>query len=321
MKKLESWVVFSYTLPTKGGSSPRVNLWRRLRRLGTIATAGGIHVLPGSEECIEAFQWLTQEIRQAQGEAVVMHVTQFEGMSDQQMIALFHAARKEDYDALATEVAALEQTTTTGIPLDKIGERQEVLAKLRRRHSEIARIDYFDTPERTMLEARLTRIAKALAPTDTPEIAIPSVTLTAYATKRWITRPRPYIDRIACAWLIRRFINTTALIRYAHTPEPGEVAFDMNEGEFGHRGPLCTFETMLRAFGLEVPGLAEVAEVVHELDLHDGLFARPESAGIDAILKGWHVAGLSDTELEAKGIALMEGLYRAYQSPGAWGES
>ena len=92
-----NWLVFSYSLPGKSGSGPRVNLWRRLRRLGAISPAGGAQVLPARDECLEAFQWLAREIRQAKGEAVVMRVEQFEGLTDQQLIDRFHAAREEDY--------------------------------------------------------------------------------------------------------------------------------------------------------------------------------------------------------------------------------
>ena len=76
------WITFSYSLPTKEGSNARVTQWRRMRRLGAIAIAGGVQVLPAREECIEAFQWLAQEIRAANGDAVVMSVTHIEGLTD-----------------------------------------------------------------------------------------------------------------------------------------------------------------------------------------------------------------------------------------------
>jgi hypothetical protein len=122
-------------------------------------------------------------------------------------------------------------------------------------------------------------------------------------------RPRPHVDRLSCIWLIRRFINPQAVVRYSATPEPGEVGFDMPRGEFTHRGPLCTFETMVRAFGLEDQVLQAMGEIIHEIDLRDGRYGHPETAGIDAVLKGWLLAGLADPELEAHGVALFEGLY------------
>src|SRR5512144_1804660 len=105
-----NWLVFSYSLPGKSGSGPRVNLWRRLRRLGAISPAGGAQVLPARDDCLEAFQWLAREIRQAKGEAVVMRVEQFEGLSDQQLIDLFHAAREEDYAEIERQVIELSKT-------------------------------------------------------------------------------------------------------------------------------------------------------------------------------------------------------------------
>jgi hypothetical protein len=158
--------------------------------------------------------------------------------------------------------------------------------------------------------ARLGRIQEALAPA-VAEPVVPAA-IAAYHAARWVTRPRPHVDRLACAWLIRRFVNPAAPIRYAAQPAPGEVAFDMVDAAFGHTGSLCTFETMLRAFGLDEPALQAVAEVVHEIDLRDGRYARPETAGIDAVLAGWQGADLADAEREVRGLALFDGLYAAF---------
>jgi hypothetical protein len=141
--------------------------------------------------------------------------------------------------------------------------------------------------------------------------SVPSATLADYRKRRWVTRPRPHVDRLACAWLIRRFIDPDATIRYADVPEGDEVAFDMPDVAFGHQGERCSFETLLQAFDLDDPGLRALAEVVHEIDLRDGLYVRPEIAGVDAILNGWRLADQPDSVLEAQGIALFEGLYTA----------
>jgi hypothetical protein len=131
------------------------------------------------------------------------------------------------------------------------------------------------------------------------------------------------VDRLACAWLIRRFIDPDAAIRYAPEPQDGdthhrgdthhhnEVPFDMPGATFSHRGNLCTFEVMLRTFGLEEPVLQALAEIVHEIDVHDGVSARPEIGGVDALLRGWQLAGIPDAEMERRGLLLFEGLYAA----------
>ena len=305
------WIVFSYSLPSKGSSSPRVTLWRRLRRLGAVAPAGGVHILPAREECVEAFQWLAQEIRQAQGEAVLMHVTRVEGLTDAQIIALFQAARTQEYAELEAEATALERTPGESPETAELEGLRERLEKLRRRYAEIARVDYFDCPAGARVAARLAAIERVLSPLPANAATVAPALLDEYRDAQWVTRPRPHVDRLACAWLIRRYINPVARIRYSAQPETDEVAFDMPDARFGHHGNLCTFETMLRAFKLDEPALGGMAEIVHEIDLRDGHYVRPEIAGIDAVLGGWLLRDITDTERELHGTALFDGLYAA----------
>jgi hypothetical protein len=153
-----------------------------------------------------------------------------------------------------------------------------------------------------------------------PEEQAPhSVTLAAreeYQGRCWVTRSRPFVDRLACVWLIRRFIDPAAVIRFGEQPATGEVTFDLEGAEFGHHGNLCTFETLLLAFGLDDPALRSVAEIVHEIDLRDGRHMLPETAGVEAVLRGWHAAGLTDAELAENGRALFEALYAAFSVRG-----
>lgn len=305
-----SWIVFSYSLPSKARSSPRVAVWRRLRALGAISPKGGVHVLPAREECVEAFQWLAQEVEQARGEALLLRVERFEGISDAQLIELFQAARKREYDALNARVTALERSLgkRKREPRD-LARARDLLARLRREHAETARVDFFESPAGARLAARLMAIEHALAARRPPGLRVPAMGVAELRNKKWVTRPRPHVDRLACIWLIRRFINPRAAVRYSTTPEPDEIAFDMSGAQFGHRGALCTFETMIEALGLDDPGLRALAEIVHEIDLRDGQYARPETAGIDAVLRGWLT--IPDAEREAHGVALFEGLYGA----------
>ena len=306
-----TWLVFSYSLPSKAQSSPRVALWRRLRRLGAIAPTGGIHLLPDREECLEAFQWLTEEVKQAKGDALVMHVDQFEGLSDADLIERFRQARAADYAELDAQAHELEQSLRARLNPEERARLQEALNRLERRHADLVRVDFFDAPEGSAVASRLARIAQALSPRESTDMGVSPAPLVAYREKRWVTRPRPHVDRLACIWLIRRFIDPAAVVRYSPTPEPDEVAFDMPHGEFTHRGHLCTFEVMVAAFGLDDPVLQTMGEIVHEIDLRDGRYVRPETAGVDAILKGWLLARFENAALEAHGIALFEGLYAA----------
>ncbi|HZG38845.1 MAG TPA: chromate resistance protein ChrB domain-containing protein, partial [Nodosilinea sp.] len=182
---------------------------------------------------------------------------------------------------------------------------------------------FFDCPEGAQVMAHLNRIAEALTPV--PEaIAIAAAALDQYQQRSWVTRHRPHVDRLACIWLIRRFIDPKAVIRYAKTAAADEVTFDMDKGEFQHQGNLCTFEVMVRAFGLDNnPALQVLGQIVHEIDLRDGQYHQPQTAGVDALLRGWLLTNFSDTALELHGIALFEGLYAtlAQERATPWGSS
>ncbi len=312
-----AWIVLSYSLPSAGRSSPRVAVWRRLRALGAVSPKGGVHVLPARDECVEAFQWLAQEVEQAKGEALLMRVERFQGLSDTQLIALFQEARKQDYAALDARAAALEKTLTGSRKRDPRDDAQarELLAKLRREHGEIARTDFFDSPAGAQAGSRLAALEEKLSPAQPDEPPVAPAAISAYRNRHWVTRPSPHVDRLACAWLIRRFINPRAVIHYSEAPLADEVAFDMSRGPFSHHGNLCTFETMVRAFELNDPAVDAIAEIVHEIDLRDGRYVRPEVPGIDAVLRGW--TSRADAEREAHGVALFDGLYTALSHAGS----
>lgn len=304
------WITFSYSLSAQS-SSPRVAVWRQLKRIGAISPAGGVYVLPWGDDCLEAFTWLAQQTRQAGGEALVMHVEQFEDLTDQEMMVLFRQARQEDYAALDAQAAQLEAALVQHSEGAARLAFKEELERLRKQYTEIARIDYFECPERAAVTVRLGRLRQALLPEPVVPVEIAAREVAAYRDARWVTRPHPYVDRLACAWLIRRFVATDALIRYATEPEAGEIRLDMPGAEFSHQGDLCTFEVLLRAFNLNAPTLFIIAEIVHEIDLHDGLYAWPQVGGVEALLRGWQRSGLSDQEMETRGLLLFDGLHAA----------
>jgi hypothetical protein len=303
------WLVFSYSLPSKSRSSPRVTLWRRLRRFGSISVKTGVYILPARDECIEAFQWLAQEVRQAEGDALVFYVEQFEGLSDRQIVELFREARQQEYVEIDTQAAELEKKLNTQQKITT-SELKDAIAKLRKRYREILTIDFFDCPDARLVEARLTKIEQHLQQPNSQNLA--SIDITEYQHKRWVTRPRPFVDRLACIWLIRKFIDPHAIIRYSLQPEADEIAFDLKDAEFGHQVNLCSFETMMLRFGLEQPAINAIAKIVHELDLRDGQYISPETVGVETIIRGWLFANLTDVELESLGINLFEGLYLAF---------
>jgi hypothetical protein len=304
-----TWLVFSYSLESQPKSSVRVGFWRRLQQLGTLSLKNGLHVLPDREECLESFQWLAQEVQEAKGEVTIMRVDRFESMTDAQLIELFHAGCRKKYEQLDRQMAVLWkrlQATPKKKDATAIGR---MFTKLQRQWGDITRVDFFDSPYGGQVTVRLRRLRQAFAPEQPSIPKLPPAAMADYRERTWVTRPRPHVDRLACAWFIRRFINPKIIIRYSTNPERDEVRFDMRGADFGHHGNLCTFETMVLRFGLSDPALLAMGEIVHEIDIRDGVYMRPETSGIDVILKGWLLEKLSDQELERHGLVLFQGLY------------
>lgn len=322
-KRIEtlSWAVFIYSVAASQNSSARVGVWRRLQRLGAISPRSGVHVLPARADCVDALHWLAKEVQQAGGESLLMKVDEFDGLTDHELIELFKESSSKDYKALATQVIQLEEKTkkkrlSAGDELKLRGD----VAKLRKKYSEISRTDFFNCPTGIKMGLTLGKIEQALADTaiQKPDIKIASIR--NYKGKVWVTRPRPHVDRLSSAWLIRRFIDPKATIRYSAQPEPGELGFDLKKGgAFGHSGNLCTFEVLVQSFQLGGPALQAMSEMIHEIDLRDGQYWHPEMPGLDQILKGWLQTQMTDEELEMHGIALFEGLYQALQKQDAGG--
>jgi hypothetical protein len=305
------WLVFSYSLPSRGVSSARVGCWRRLQQLGTVAVKNGLHVLPDRDDCGEAFHWLAQQVQESKGEATVMRVERFEGVTATQLIDLFHAQCRQKYQHLDQQIESLGKRLRAPTHAKKLTVMTRLFQKLQRQCDDIARIDYFVSPYGLEVASHLRQLKQAFSP-NKPAKPLPAVAPAIYHDRTWVTRPRPHVDRLACVWLIRRWINPKAIIRYSTQPTEHEVRFDMPGAEFGHHGACCTFETMMLRFGLsDDPALQAVAEIVHEIDLRDGLYARPEASGIDAVLKGWLLDKLPDQELETHGVALFQALYVA----------
>jgi hypothetical protein len=306
-----TWLVFSYSLSSGINSSSRVAVWRKLGRLGAVVPKAGVYVLPDKEDCFESLQWLTQEVQHSKGEAVVMRVNQFEGLSDAQLIKFFQDARKDDYAAVDLEIDNLERDIHMKDKALKPSQWVNTFKKIRSQFSDVSQIDFFDSPQAVRVRDRINKLGKNLSFPQGQHQQIPKAVIAHYKNKRWVTRPRPHVDRLSCAWLIRRFINSKAIIRYSNEPKLNEIAFDMKGVPFGHQGNLCSFETMMQAFGLRDEGLDAMAEIIHEIDLKDGRYVRPEIHGVATILDGWRSTSFTDQELEVHGIGLFEGIYLA----------
>jgi hypothetical protein len=292
-------------------SSLRVRVWRRLRALGAVALKRTVYLLPDTPDNYEQFQWLGQEIQRERGETILLRVDQIENMSRTDIIRLFHEARDPDYRQLAARYRKLMQTLERkSAPASARVDRD--LAQLQKDFEKLRELDFFDAPGRAEVERLREVIDMRRRPPEEPtRRAKPTLDLHALRGRRWVTRPRPHVDRIASAWLVKRFIDPEATFLFADPQAfpPDAIRFDTPGAELSHYGNDCTFETLIKRAGLRDRRLTHLAEIIHEADLRDGKFPRDEARGIDLAIRGFLAAYPDDHEVLAHGLALLEGLY------------
>jgi len=307
------WLTLLTALPPKP-TRHRVGVWRKLQRMGAVRLRGSAWILPETPETTERFQWLVQEIESVRGEATLLRVDRVEPMTDDELSALFHKARGAEYQAVihgCREVLSrVDSRVVVGTALAKLRTR---LDAQKRELDRIAAIDYLPTP----LGRRATTLWETVAARLRAAEARPRA---AGRGRRgplpprgtiWVTRPRPHIDRIASAWLIKRFCDPDARFAFADAADAKRkgVPFDVLGAEFGHHGEDCTFETLVKRFGIKDRRVGAIAEIVHEADLNDGKYSRAEAIGVDLAIRALAEGIGDDDELLERGMALMDGFY------------
>jgi len=290
------WLLLVFSLPRKGASL-RVSVWRKLQRYGSLPLGNSGYLLPNNVANREKCEWLATTIRTARGDASVVEVQSIDNCATPQLKKRFSEARAEAYRGLLSEAAEVQSS--------KVSPTE--IARLRQRFQEISAIDFFGSPMRSQVERALAVLSAPRNPdSDTMKISPGD-----YRGRVWITRPRPGVDRVMSAWLIRKYVDPRARFAFAvggNKPK-NAVPFDMYEGGFGHRGDDCTFETLTKAFRIRDKIVQIMGQIVHDADLFDEKFGRREGFGIDEVMKGWAQQNLSDAQLLDRGMELAEGLY------------
>jgi hypothetical protein len=304
------WLLLVQQLPTRP-SNARVKTWRRLQALGAVPVKNSVYVLPNSPETREDLEWVKSEIVAMKGEATLFEADGFDSLSEEEIVAAFRRARGEDYAALARETAKLAKAARAEKG-DRRGSARR-LKLLRKRFSEISAIDFFGADGRDAVSRRLDEIESALEGTTSP---VPGGRLDPrdFRGRLWVTRPRPGIDRMASAWLVRRFIDPDARFGFAEKLDaPADVVpFDMYGVELGHQADRCTMETLVERFAVRNDSVDAVARIVHHVDLKDDGSASSEAAVMRALVAGLRQTYREDGELLERGIALFEALYRGF---------
>lgn len=313
----KTWLLLVHQIPPKPNAL-RVKIWRRLQQIGAVAVKQSVYVMPFSDHSREDLSWTLKQIVAGGGDGSISEARFVEGVTDAQIIALFHQARRVDYDKLIQDANALlaEWAKREIDPRNPEAKSSVQLTRLQHRLSAISAIDFFNTPERNTAELLIKELISHLSRPS----AVENLTVTVLgnlAGKTWVTRSNLFVDRIACGWLIRRFIDKTAAFKFVpgsqYDPVADEIRFDMFDGEYTHEGDLCSFEVMIQRLQLQDHALSPLAEIVHDIDLKDEKYSRSETAGFSALLTGLVAAEQDDDQRMTQGSRLFDNLYAYYQ--------
>jgi hypothetical protein len=311
----KDWLLLIHQLPPKQAYF-RVKIWRKLQGLGVITLKNSVYALPAGNHAREDFRKILKEIERHGGDGLLCESAFIAGMRDDQVRGLFNTARDEDYAAVTRELRQLSQS------LKRLKKQQNTtppaLIKFRQRLADIGRIDYFAAPGRTAAESLLAELEHS-AITTAGKIGSKRSVLSAkdVTGKIWVTRRDIHVDRIACAWLIKRFVDPAGTLKFVpgndYEPLPGELRYDMRDGEFTHEGEDCSFETILKRTGAANPALKAIGEIIHDIDLKDGKFGRPETAGIAHVIAGICRTQGDDEARLARGRELLDDTYEQFR--------
>lgn len=303
-----------YSMPTKPEKN-RIRIWRRLQKEGTLLY-NGAHILPYTEDHVEFFQWLSKEIKMVDGEMSFAKIETMETIRDDELIKLFIAQAESSYDEVAQKVESLQMTDDSVLRTNE-SEVKQAFKKVSKEFDELRKIDFFDSRKGVMLSNALKSFQHLLDTLFKPKapLTLPTYDSKDFQNKQWLTRPKPFVDRMASAWLIRTFIDPDAEFVFGKDDASASsmIGYDMDNAMFTHIGDLCTFEVMMGSFGITDPAVLRIAQIVHNLDLNDDKYAVPEADGLFAILSGIRSSDLSDEMILLCGADIFESLYRHYK--------
>ncbi len=316
------WLFLVHQIQTPD-SRERVKVWRLTKKIGAQLYRNSVYVLPYSRERLEDFQWLCQQIRDSKGEASVFVTDSSSEGEDKILVSLFQQARESEYkellkslDSVVDRITRMRNVAVSPVFLkDTARQLQGLSSEL----SDIQRIDYFSHPIGRKAREEHMRAQEALAALEVPAQGsrFPEPrSKKAYQRKVWATRENIHIDRVCSSWLIRRFIDPKA--RFVFAPESRlprkAIPFDVLGAEFGHHDDLCTFETLLKVFGLKDPALQQLAQLVHDIDLKDHKFGRGEAAGIDLVIRSVSDTLKNDAKVLNVCFPILDGLYARFRA-------
>jgi hypothetical protein len=315
------WLLLTHQIPPTPAYL-RVKVRRQLERFGAVAVKNSVYLLPPGDDTREDFEWLCREIERCGGETTLCLATFLDQATDERLRAAFDEARAADYREIARAAGDLRAEHEERLMRDETPIGRSRAGALRRKLEAVQAIDFFTAPEHDDAERALSELERRLGdrPAAGREPGDPA--LHRPRGRTWVTREGIKVDRMASAWLIRRFIDPEASFKFVpangYRPLEGELRFDMFDGEYTHEGDRCTFETLLARFALEDPALTAVAEIVHDIDCKEDRFGRGEVGGISSLIDGIVRSVPLDEERLERGATLFDGLWEHFRAqPGA----
>jgi hypothetical protein len=305
-----SWLTLILSLPTENATA-RMRAWRGLKACGAAVLRDGVYLLPARDECRATLAGIAEDVRDNGGTAFLLAT---DGEETNGFAALFD--RSAEFGALLEDIARSGASLSADTALDTLKQAR----KLRRAFAQLMTIDFFPGEAQRQAAAALAELeaaaSQALSP-DEPHPrpgAIQRLGLADHRGRVWATRARPWVDRLASAWLIHRCIDPAGSILWLARPEdcpPQALGFDFDGATFSHVGARVSFETLLASFGLETPALQRLGAIVHFLDV--GGVQPPEASGIERVLAGLRDAIADDDQLLATASAVFDGLLAAFE--------
>ena len=292
------------SLPTQN-TSTRMRVWRSLKASGAATLRDGVYILPINHS--EKFTSIANDVVSEQGTAYMFYA---EPPLNLELAPIF--SRKEEYETLYKQLTEIRDRQTK----DDKKELLKQIRKLRKSIDALVDIDYYPDEtqvqilnELSLLELAIVRLGEVNEP-KAIQAHIQHLDKGNYQNRIWATRQRPWIDRLASAWLIKTFIDTSPTFIWLETPSdcPKDAfGFDFDGATFSHVNHWVTFEVLLHSFDLETPALKKIAEIVHYLDV--GGIEPPEAIGIEKVIQGIRSQISDDDQLFALSNHIFDGLY------------
>jgi len=303
------WLSLITTLPTENATL-RQRAWRALKASGAAVLRDGVYLMPERDDCRATLDGLAADVREGGGSA---HVLRVEEPIEASFIAMFD--RSNEFATLLSEIAQVRQVLSA----DTVQDVLRQVRKLRKSFSNLAEIDFFPGEAQRQADSALRELELACARTlspDEPQVMEGDISrrqISDFQGRIWATRQRPWVDRLASAWLIRRFIDPQARVIWLATPAdcPADaLGFDFDGAMFSHVGSRVTFEVLATSFALELPALARLGLLVHYLDV--GGVQPPEAAGIESVLAGMRESITDDDQLLIAASSVFDGLLASF---------